>query len=156
MKPVPKIVSGGQTGADRAALDWALAHGVPCGGWCPKGRKAEDGPIDTKYPLKETPSSSYLQRTEWNARDSDATVLFSIEPTLTGGSLKTLDFARKHQKPNLHLCAGDKAAGDKLKAFTEEHRVKILNVAGPRASKEPGAGEFVVGTLNKAFTDIGG
>jgi putative molybdenum carrier protein len=83
MKPI-KIVSGGQTGADRAALDWALARGVPCGGWCPKGRKAEDGPIDLKYPLKETPSSSYLQRTEWNVRDSDATVVFSIEPTLTG------------------------------------------------------------------------
>ncbi|MFZ0505127.1 MAG: putative molybdenum carrier protein [Chthoniobacterales bacterium] len=58
------IVSDGQTGADRAALDWALAHGVPCGGWCPKGRKAEDGPIDAKYLVKETPSTSYLQRTE--------------------------------------------------------------------------------------------
>jgi hypothetical protein len=88
------IVSGGQTGADRAALDWALARGVECGGWCPKGRKAEDGPIDPKYRLKETPSAAYLQRTEWNVRDSDGTVLFSIEPTLTGGSLKTVDFAR--------------------------------------------------------------
>lgn len=100
-----RIVSGGQTGADRAALDWALAHNVPCGGWCPNGRKAADGPIDPKYPLKERPSASYLQRTEWNVRDSDATVLFSIEPALTGGSLKTVDFARKHKKPNLHLCA---------------------------------------------------
>jgi Circularly permutated YpsA SLOG family len=111
MKPI-KIVSGGQTGADRAALDWAMAHNVPCGGWCPKRRKAEDGPIDPKYPLKETPSASYLQRTEWNVRDSDATVLFSIEPALTGGSLKTVDFARKHKKPNLHLCARDKGAPD--------------------------------------------
>jgi hypothetical protein len=85
-----------------------MAHNVPCGGWCPKRRKAEDGPIDPKYPLKETPSASYLQRTEWNVRDSDATVLFSIEPALTGGSLKTVDFARKHKKPNLHLCARDK------------------------------------------------
>ena len=109
MKPI-KIVSGGQTGADRTALDWAMAHNVPCGGWCPKRRKAEDGPIDPKYPLKETPSASYLQRTEWNVRDSDATVLFSIEPALTGGSLKTVDFARKHKKPNLHLCARDKVA----------------------------------------------
>jgi hypothetical protein len=119
----PKIVSGGQTGADRAALDWALAHGVPCGGWCPKGRKAEDGPIDPKYPLKETPSSSYLQRTEWNVRDSDATVLFSTESDLTGGSKRTMEFARKHKKPRLHLCAEDSAAADKLKAFTEEYRV---------------------------------
>ena len=85
------IVSGGQTGADRAALDWALTHGVECGGWCPKGRKAEDGPIDAKYPLKETSSSSYLQRTEWNVRDSDATVLFSILPALSGGSKRTMD-----------------------------------------------------------------
>src|SRR5246127_3342882 len=106
MKPIPKIISGGQTGADRAALDLALEHNVPCGGWCPKGRKAEDGPIDSKYPLKETPSPPYLQRTEWNVRDSDATVLFSIEPTLTGGSLRTMEFAQKHGKPHVHLCPG--------------------------------------------------
>ena len=124
------------------------------GGWCPKGRKAEDGPIDPKYPLKEAPSAVYLQRTEWNVRDSDATVLFSIDPTLTGGSKKTMDFARKHNKPRLHLCAGDHAAADKLKVFTEEHRLKILNVAGPRASKEPGVGEFVMRTLQLAFGKI--
>ena len=149
-----KIVSGGQTGADLAALDWTLAHNVKCGEWCPKGRKVEDGPIDPKYPLKETPSASYLQRTEWNVWDGDATVLFSIEPTLTGGSLKTVDFARKHKKPRLHVCAGDNAAADKLKAFTEKHRVKILNVAGPRASKEPGVGDFVIRTLQLAFGKI--
>jgi hypothetical protein len=151
-----KIISGGQTGADRAALDWALAHGVECGGWCPKGRKAEDGPIDPKYPLKETPPVAYIQRTEWNVRDSDPTVLFSIDPALTGGSKKTVEFAKAHKKPSLHLCAGDEAAAQKLKAFTEEHRVKILNVAGPRASSEPGVGEFVLSTLSNAFTDIGG
>ena len=99
MKSVPKIVSGGQTGADRVAVDWALPHHVECGGWCPKGRKAQDGPIDPKYPLKETPSVAYIQRTEWNVRDSDATVLFSIEPTLSGGSKKTIAFARKHKNP---------------------------------------------------------
>src|ERR1700756_2207050 len=93
-----KIVSGGQTGADRAALDWARKHNLPCGGWCPKGWKAEDGPINCKYPLKETPSASYLQRTEWNVRDSDATVLFSIQPTLTGGSKRTMEFVREAQE----------------------------------------------------------
>jgi len=108
-------------------------------------------PIDAKYPLKETPSSSYLQRTEWNVRDTDATVLFSIEPTLTGGSLKTVDFARKHQKPQLHLCARDHSAADKLRAFVRQNRVNVLNVAGPRASKEPGVGEFVMRTLEEAF-----
>jgi hypothetical protein len=120
-------------------------------GWCPKGRKAEDGPIDSKYPLKETPSAAYLQRTEWNVRDSDATVLFSIEPTLTGGSFKTVEFARKHQKPQLHLCARDRSALDKLKAFVRQNRVNVLNVAGPRASNEPGVGEFVMRTLEEAF-----
>jgi len=73
-----KIVSGGQTGADRAALDWAIRNGVPCGGWCPKGRRAEDGAIEAKYPLKESSSRSYLQRTEWNVGDSDGTVVFSL------------------------------------------------------------------------------
>jgi hypothetical protein len=104
-----------------------------------------------KYPLKETPSASYLQRTEWNVWVTDATVLFSIEPTLTGGSLKTVDFARKHQKPQLHLCARDHSAADKLRAFVRQNRVNVLNVAGPRASKEPGVGEFVMRTLEEAF-----
>jgi Circularly permutated YpsA SLOG family len=146
------IVSGGQTGADRAALDWALTHGVECGGWCPKGRKAEDGPIDLKYPLKEAPSESYIQRTEWNVRDSDATILFSIEPTLTGGSKKTVEFARQHKKPWLHLCVREEAGTEKLRAFVQEHSVKVLNVAGPRASTEPGVGEFVMRILEKAFS----
>ena len=89
-------------------------------------------------------------------RDSDATVLFSIDPTLTGGSKKTVEFAHKHNKLWLHLCAGDRVAADKLKGFIAENRVKILNVAGPRASKEPGVGEFVISILDKAFVDIGG
>jgi hypothetical protein len=84
-----------------------------------------------------------------------ATVLFSIEPTLTGGSKKTVEFARKHRKPWLHLCAGEKSSAEKLRAFVEQHRVRVLNVAGPRASKEPGVGEFVVRTLQKAFTTYG-
>jgi len=75
---IEKIVSGGQTGADRAALDWAITHGIPHGGWCPKGRRAEDGPMDGRYQLQKTPTANYVQRTEWNARDSDDTVVFSI------------------------------------------------------------------------------
>jgi hypothetical protein len=146
-----KIVSCGQTGADRAALDWALAHNVECGGWCPKGRKAEDGPIDAKYPLKETPTPSSLQRTEWNVRDSDATVLFSIEPTLSGGSKRTMEFARKYKKPRLHLHSGISEAADKLSAFVQENSVKVLNVAGPRASTEPKVGQFVMGLLDEVL-----
>jgi hypothetical protein len=102
----PKIVSGGQTGADRAALDWALSKGIECGGWCPKGRKAEDGRIAAKYPLIETPSANYVQRTESNVRDTGGTVILSIEHELTGGSRKTAEFAVKHNKPCLHLYPG--------------------------------------------------
>jgi len=80
-----KIVSGGQTGADRAALDWALAHGLPHGGWCPRGRKAEDGTIARHYRLTETPGDSYAQRTELNVRASDGTAILSLSRTLTGG-----------------------------------------------------------------------
>src|SRR5262249_54793182 len=72
------IISGGETGADRACLDWAIENGIPHGGWCPKGRKATDGELDSKYRLKETPSEKYLERTEWNVRDSDATVVFTL------------------------------------------------------------------------------
>src|SRR6266498_3663785 len=91
-----RIVSGGQTGADRAALDWALAHGVPHGGWCPRGRKAEDGTIARLYLLTETPADSYAPRTEWNVRDSDGTAILSLSQTLTGGSRKTAELARQY------------------------------------------------------------
>ena len=95
----PKIISGGQTGADRAALDWAIFHDVLHGGWCPKGRKAEDGPVAGHYALKETPSASYPQRTQWNVRDSDGTVIFTMATKLTGGSKLTADAAKKFGKP---------------------------------------------------------
>src|SRR5258708_38379112 len=113
--------------------------------------KAEDGAIGAKYPLKETPWESYIQRTEWNVRDSDPTILFSIEPTLTGGSLRTMEFARKHGKPHLHLCAGNDTSAEQLRAFFEHHEVKVLNVAGPRASTEPKVGQFVMALLDEVL-----
>ena len=85
---VEKIVSGGQTGVDRAALDVALELGIPCGGWCPRGRRAEDGALSARYPLMETPSDDYVQRTTWNIRDSDGTLILTRgEPT--GGTAQT-------------------------------------------------------------------
>ena len=93
---IEKIVSGAQSGADIAALDFAIQHSIPHGGWCPAGRKAENGSIDLRYLLKETPSAGYLQRTEWNVRDSDGTVVFSIAPVYTGGSKRTVELARMH------------------------------------------------------------
>jgi hypothetical protein len=116
-----KIVSGGQTGADRAGLDWARKHGIPHGGWCPKGRRAEDGPIDAKYQLQESPSSNYLQRTEWNVRDSDGTVILSIGEHVTGGSLKTVELAIKHRKPHLHLSTSKDNAASELKKWMQQN-----------------------------------
>lgn len=153
MNQVPNIVSGGQTGVDRAALDFAVLHGIRHGGWCPKGRRAEDGPIEPKYELKETPSQDYIQRTEWNARDSDGTVVFSVGETLTGGSKLTVEFARKHGKPVLHIFRNGGPASPELalRRFIQDHDIKVLNVAGPRASKEPEAGAFVLEVLGKTW-----
>ena len=145
MKSVIKIVSGGQTGADRAGLDSAIDWGIAHGGWCPTGRKAEDGAIPPRYDLLESTSANYLQRTEWNARDADATVIFTLRSDLTGGSKKTAEFAQKHGKPWIHLNEGlgIEEAAVQLKSFIAEHGVKVLNVAGSRGSKEPGVATFV-------------
>lgn len=146
-----KIISGGQTGADRAALDWAIARRIPHGGWCPLGRKAEDGIIEARYLLQETPSAHYVQRTEWNVRDSDATVIISLNPLLGGGAQKTLDFARKLKKPCLVLsrAASGKDAAARLYRFVQQNRVKLLNIAGPRASEEPAVETFVKELLDQ-------
>jgi tetratricopeptide (TPR) repeat protein len=150
---VGKIISGGQTGADRSALDFAISHGIPHGGWCPHARVGEDGTIHTRYNLTETPSSGYQERTEWNVRDSDATVIFSSTETLTGGTLRTAECAKSHRKPCLLLQRGSDPAQDaaKLLAFIQANNVKVLNVAGPSASKDPRIGEFVNATLKAAY-----
>ena len=151
---IKKIVSGGQTGADRAGLDVAIRWAFPHGGWCPKGRKAEDGIIGGQYQLVETPSASYLQRTEWNVRDSDATVVFTLASTLTGGSKRTAEFAETHRKPWIHLAqrsSSYESPALMLQRFVEENGVQVLNVAGTRASKEPGLWKWVFETLEAAF-----
>jgi hypothetical protein len=150
---VERIVSGGQTGADRAALDFAIAHGIQHGGWCPLGRLAEDASIEPRYALCETPLRAYAQRTRWNVRDSDGTVIFSIAPRLAGGSAATAAFALRHGKACLHLSqalVGHSAAAS-LRKFILAHRIKVLNIAGPRASTEPGIAAFVAETLEQAL-----
>ena len=148
-----KIVSGGQTGADRAALDWAIGRGIPHGGWCPKGRMAEDGAIDPRYNLTETTSEDYSQRTEWNVRDSDGTAVVSVRRELRGGSLLTVEIAGQYNKPVIHLCAQDERTNhaQKLRSFIEEFGISILNVAGPRESDEPGVYRFVSRVLDQAL-----
>lgn len=145
------LISGGQTGADRAALDAAIRHEFPHGGWCPLGRKAEDGAIGGQYKLTETPSENYLQRTEWNVRDSDGTAVFTLDAQATGGSLRTIDFAKKHHKPCLHLCPSDCQPAVALQEFVEVHKIKRLNVAGSRESKSPGVYRWTMAVIEDAF-----
>jgi Circularly permutated YpsA SLOG family len=101
-----KLISGGQTGADRAALDWAIFRDVPHGGWCPKGRKAEDSTITARYELEEIKTANYLERTKCNVIESDGTIIFTMSARLAGGSKRTADFAKRHGKPWLHLYPG--------------------------------------------------
>lgn len=141
------IVSGGQTGADRGALDAALKAGHPCGGWCPKDRRSEDGQIPDRYPLAEHESESYQARTEANVVDSDGTLVFSVgEPT--GGTRETVDLARELGRPCLledleHKDAHDPGLHLEIWAWARDHHVGVLNVAGPRASKNPEIGHLV-------------
>lgn len=145
-----KIVSGGQTGVDRAALDASLEIDFPCGGWCPKGRLAEDGPLAERYPLKETPSAEYAQRTEWNVRDSDATLILT-QGKPTEGTALTIEFTQKHKKPCLVIDFLEEHSPKTALDWIKEKQVKTLNVAGPRESKKPGissqAKEFLQNVL---------
>lgn len=132
-----KVISGGQTGVDRAALDCALALGIPCGGWCPKGRLAEDGPIPLCYPLIETPSGHYAQRTEWNVRDADGTFIVTYGP-LTGGTLFTVECAQRLAKPYLLAELESECPRDRFVAWLQQYQIHTLNIAGPRGSHKPG------------------
>ena len=131
------VMSGGQTGVDRAALDVALAAGIPCGGWCPQGRKAEDGPIPERYPLQETPSDDYEQRTEWNVRDADGTLIVTRGAPV-GGTALTIEFAKELGKPCLVLDLDDRPTAVVVRVWALENKVRLLNVAGPRESRNPG------------------
>lgn len=134
---IEQIISGGQTGADRAALDIAIELGIPHGGWCPKGRLAEDGTIDSHYNVKEISTPSYTARTEQNVIDSDGTLIFSFGP-LTGGSVETLELACTHSKPVLHIdlsLVAQQEAVIQIVQWIQGHSIKVLNVAGPRDSK---------------------
>ncbi|QLH41976.1 MAG: putative molybdenum carrier protein [Coxiellaceae bacterium] len=131
---IKKIVSGGQTGVDRAALDVAITLEVPHGGWCPKGRKAEDGKIADRYQLKETPTDVYDERTTWNVRDSDGTLIIIKEPAM-GGTLLTIEVAKQFNKPYLVYDLSAKPDIDKIVDWINENAIQTLNVAGPRQSQ---------------------
>lgn len=144
-----RIISGGQSGADRAALDAAIRLGIPHGGWLPRGRKAEDGPLPARYRLRETESDSYRERTEKNIVDSDATLILSFGP-LTGGSALTESLALRHDRPCLTIDLEEvprESAVAAVEKWLPRHGIRTLNVAGPRASNEPRIYDAVLALL---------
>ncbi len=139
-----KIISGGQTGVDRAALDAALESGIDAGGWCPEGRIAEDGVIPEKYPVQVLKNSGYRQRTKKNVNDSDGTVIIYFGYP-TDGTEQTIAFCIKEKKPYVLIDAEKftiESASIKILSFIEKHSVATLNVAGPRAGGEPRAYDY--------------
>jgi len=137
-----KVVSGGQTGVDRAALDAAMGLGIDVGGWCPRGRRAADGVIPSKYPLTETRGKSYQTRTRWNVRDSDATLIICRDEPV-GGTALTIRFCEQLGKPYQVCqpkagdmsCAGNPEDPQGVACWLDTLRVQVLNVAGPRESR---------------------
>jgi hypothetical protein len=134
---IERIISGGQTGVDRAALDIALELGIACGGWCPRGRRAEDGAIDRRYPLTETPREEYPQRTQWNVRDADGTLVMTRGPA-RGGTGLTISIAKRLGKPLLVVDFTQEQDAAKVRTWAEGNGVSVLNVAGPREGENPG------------------
>jgi hypothetical protein len=132
-----RIVSGGQTGVDRGALDAAIEFGLEHGGWCPKGRRAEDGTIPSRYELDETTSIDYQVRTELNVVDSDGTLIL-FRAQLLGGTLLTYRLARRHRKPCMRVDTESLADVADIMDWLRRHRIEVLNVAGPRESSVPG------------------
>ena len=147
---IEKIVSGGQTGVDRAALNIALALGINCGGWCPKGRRAEDGVIPSRYPLSECDDRRYQIRTEKNVLDSDATLILMLG-ALSGGTALTARLANRHERPLCLFDLNDPADVTPILSWMDNHAIRILNVAGPRESQRPGIGARAYEVLGLLF-----
>jgi len=147
---VDKIVSGGQTGVDRAALDVAIIARIPCGGWCPLGRKAGDGPLPLHYPLTETELADYAVRTEWNVRDSDGTLILARRP-LTGGTALTDRLAQRWKRPCLVVDPHSVSNAELVAEWLRVNKIRVVNVAGPRESQQPGIYAAAVEFLGQVF-----
>jgi len=152
-----KIISGGQTGVDRAALNVALKHGIDCGGWCPAGRLDEFGRIPDRYPVKELSDGSFAERTLQNVKDSDGTAILYFEK-LRGGTDYTVQCCTEQERPDKLIDAAKVSAQDAAKLvfdFVREYRIDILNVAGPRQSEWPEGYHYAFRTLEIFLNFIG-
>jgi len=150
---IEKIISGGQTGVDRAALDVALELGIPCGGWCPGGRRAEDGRIPDHYPLQEASSAEYPLRTQLNVEDSDGTLILCWGSP-AGGTALTIKLAKKLKKPYLLIDLSQEEAPPRVLDWTKDNHIQILNVAGPREGEAPGIHERASAFLRKILSSV--
>jgi hypothetical protein len=151
-----KIISGGQTGVDRAALDAALKHGINCGGWCPAGRLDEFGKIPDRYPVKELPEGGFDERTRANVRDSDATVAIYFGE-LRGGTMLAMKTVLEGKKPHIGIDASNSApeeAAQRIADLVKVCEIKILNVAGPRRSEWPEGYDYAFRALNLALEKL--
>jgi hypothetical protein len=150
---ISKIISGGQTGVDRAALDVAIELGLSYGGWLPRGRKTEEGALPDTYEMKEMPTASYSKRTEQNVIDSEGTLIIS-KGKLSGGSQLTREMAIRHKRPCLHADASTGnvfQAARNISAWIVQHGIEVLNVAGPRNSEDPEIYNMTVKVLKAVF-----
>lgn len=148
-----KIISGGQTGVDRAALDFALQNKIPCGGWCPQGRKAEDGTISSKYALKETDSEDYESRTIRNVQDSDGTLII-INKYTDSGTFLTISTAKKLNKAIFIQNISTKKEPEIFRKWVYDNNIKMLNIAGPRESNSSGIYEQALKVLGELLDKI--
>ena len=151
MEPfIEKIISGGQTGVDRAALDYALQHNIPCGGFCPKGRLSENGTIPLHYPLTETSNANYDHRTMKNVLASDGTLILTFDLRMGSGTRLTLDFCKQNNKPTLLIDMNRSVINNvhKIQWWMENHPIRVVNVAGNRESKAEGIYAATLDFLN--------
>jgi len=155
-RKIRRIVSGGQTGVDRAALDFAMSRAIEHGGWVPRGRRAEDGVIPATYRVAETPTAAYRERTQRNVIDSDGTLII-FEGRMSGGTALTLRFARALGKPCLaiDLRKNESNAAGAICLWMRHHHIAVLNVAGPRESQAPGIYARSFALLERVFSHPG-
>ena len=148
----PKIISGGQTGVDQGALDFALDYHFECGGYCSKGRISELGTIPFKYPLTELEDEDYIHRTRLNVLESDGTIIVKDEYELHEGTLDTIKFCKQFQRPYLiYDVIYDPINYEEFQHWLEENHIKVLNVAGNRNSESPGIEGKTYILLEKLF-----